>query len=222
MRREDHDKMTDVQEMTIPVSHGERRWELSISMIVVVFVALAIWNLSQGTAIVASCLWLAIVGVGVWTACADAKGIRNFTADRLATLSRRRFARVAGHEIEFTARLFGMHILQKRIDCERIRSVEWSPGQATSLAGRDMNDWSVCLWYDHQDKLATEKRRKWSKRPEQDVYTVGPSRRRDDTAAFGNQFVGFLRRAGVALSQIDRNSFEVNGNTKAHPTSAGR
>jgi len=83
-----------------------------------------------------------------------------------------------------------------------------------------MNDWHVCLWYDHQKPAEAKKRMKWSKKPEQDVYIVGPSRRRDDTAAFGHQFVTFLRNAGVTLTQIDRNTFEARKTEEEHPTSA--
>jgi hypothetical protein len=61
-----------------------------------------------------------------------------------------------------------------------------------------MNDWHVTLWFDHND-AAESLRRKALPKPDQEVYVVGPRRRKKITEAFGLSFVEFLRAAGVIL-----------------------
>jgi len=68
------------------------------------------------------------------------------------------------------------------------------------MAGHDMTDWGVYLWFDHNDPDKSEKKRKL-KKPDQDIYRVGPSTRKSRAEAFGLSFVAFLRDAGAKLDQ---------------------
>jgi hypothetical protein len=61
-----------------------------------------------------------------------------------------------------------------------------------------MNDWHVVLWFDHND-AAKSLRQNMLRKPDQEVYVVGPERRKKTTEAFGLSFVEFLRAAGVML-----------------------
>ncbi len=78
--------------------------------------------------------------------------------------------------------------------------MEWHTGQVTDMAGHDMNDWHVALWYDHDNPVKSLKERNL-KKPNQDVYIVGSSGKKGDTSKFGYSFIEFLRQAGIALAE---------------------
>ena len=109
---------------------------------------------------------------------------------------------------------------------DKVESVDWRAGQASGMTGCDMDDWHVALWFDHDDPIKSEKERQWHPKPEQDVYIVGPTRRKKDTASFGMEFVGFLRQAGAALEQGEDDctftrtteGTNRNGETPANPS----
>ena len=190
-------------EMTIPKSSGEILPTGFLSLIVVVSAFLAVLNLANHDAIILSVIWLLFVAWILWSGCRDAGGVRRYLIDWLAAFAGRRFALVPHEDthqarIRFGYELFGRRFYRKDIDFDRIESVEWSPGQATSMAGRDMKDWSVALWYAHGDSEKSKKHHMLRK-PDQDVYIVGPSRRKEDTATLGTEFVSFLSCVGVLL-----------------------
>jgi len=187
--------------MTIPKSRGEVIFHFVMSAIVVFFSLLAIANLCFRVALISSTIWLAIVVPSLGGACRRAGGLRRFLADHLAVYFGRYFVDCPPHGVQpvvvrFGYQLFGRRYLQREIALEKIESVQWSPGQGTSLAGRDMKDWSVVLWFDHDDP-AKRNPRAW--KPDQDIHIVGPERRKELTAAFGLSFVDFLRAAGASL-----------------------
>jgi hypothetical protein len=62
-------------------------------------------------------------------------------------------------------------------------------------------------------------------KPDQELHIVGPSRRKQDTAALGHEFVSFLRKAGADLVHKADNIYvrpEAQERTgdKEHPTTA--
>ena len=197
-------------EIAIPVARGDRAWDLLFSTIVIAFVIIAVWNLYNHTALITSGLWLVIVFVNVWTSCVYDVGMRHFIVNCLAVLSCDRYVKIAGNKICFSFRWFGLNFEQRHIALDKIVSVEWNAGQATCLARRDMADWSVCLWYDHDDPSKAVKRKDRSRKPNQDIYIIGPARRKDITEAFGRKIVQFLGNAGVLLIQIDEHSFHID------------
>ena len=66
------------------------------------------------------------------------------------------------------------------------------------MAGRDMNDWHVAVWYDHLDPVRSQKQAKWRK-PDQEVYILGPSSAKEITGEFAHAFLRFLAEGGVNL-----------------------
>jgi len=200
-------------EMTIPSSRGETLWTGFLSLIVVVFAILAVLNLANRVAIIPSVIWLLIVSWILWSGWRDAGGIRRCFCDWIAIFAGRRFAMSANDDagqpsVRFGYELFGRRFYERTIPLYRIESVEWSPGQATSMAGHDMKDWSVALWYDHGDPEKSKKHHMLRK-PDQDVYIVGPSRPKEDTAALGEDFLSFLRAIGSTLLRGDTDSVYI-------------
>lgn len=207
-------------DMTIPKSSGEILWTGFLSLIVVVFAFLAVLNLANHIAIIPSVIWLLIIAWGLWSGCRDAGGVRRYLIDWLAAFAGRRFVHFQHEDthqsrIRFGYELFGRHFYQKDIEFDRIESVEWSPGQATSMAGRDMKDWSVALWYDHGDSEMSRKHHRLRK-PDQAVYIVGPSSRKEDVASFGTEFVSFLSGVGVLLIRGEGNNVYVREGTRTN------
>ena len=128
-------------------------------------------------------------------------------------------------DIRFGFEFLGHRFTQRSVGIANIESVEWETGQGTAMAGRDKNDWHVCLWFDHNDPQMSEKQRKYRK-PDQDIYIVGPSTRRDRTEALGLAFVDFLRAAGAELAQgatttcFVRQVAEAGERKSVHPDAA--
>ena len=189
--------MASNAEMTIPRESG--LFHLVMYTIVAGFLLLAVYALVNRIALIAPCLWLAFVSMTVRSNCRAEGGIRPFLVNCLGNVTGRRFAAIgAPGEIQFGYRLLGRRFIQERIALGKIESVEWSPGQASSMAGRDMNDWHVVLWFHHDDPARSQRRQRLRK-PDQDPCIIGPSRRKEETAALGLGIVAFLQSAGVTL-----------------------
>lgn len=226
MQLDAHADMTPNQEITIPKSGTEVIFELVISLIVVVFTILAIVDLFIlptvdifiGVALIAPCIWLALVTMFVWSESRKAGGLCRFLANWLGDLFGRHFAEIPAldspsQEIQFGYELLGRRFVKQAIGIGTIETVEWRPGQATDMAGRDMNDWQVCLWYDHCDPVKSETRRRLYRKPDQDLYLVGPSSHKKKIEAFGMNLVAFLRAAGAPLVQSDKSNCFVRANS---------
>ena len=94
---------------------------------------------------------------------------------------------------------FGFTLLGRDFDRLQIRratltSVQWSSGQATSLAGHDMNDWSVAVCYDRKGAKGTI-----VSDYHEDVEVVGPDGPKHEAAALGASLADFFRSAGIEL-----------------------
>jgi hypothetical protein len=82
-------------------------------------------------------------------------------------------------------------------------------GQATALAGRDMNDWHIAFWY--RNLRRSPSRRHVEGVHDDEIYIVGLSGPKDVTGQFFAQFVAFLRAAGVELQPGPReNEFRTS------------
>ena len=189
--------------LVIPKPRGEIIGAYVVAGFVTVFVVVAISNLFQGIAWLPSTLWLGIVVLVIASNCRH-KGLKRYLVNFLGSLSERHFADTVILEDGQISVRFGFvslshHLFYQTIPIARIESVEWHTGQATSLAGRDMNDWHVAIWFDHGDAAKSERQRKWHRKPDQDVYIVGPSLKKERTAAFGQEVLRFLRDAGAVL-----------------------
>jgi hypothetical protein len=193
-------------EMAIPRWSLENLFYLVLFTILVLASIVAVLNLVfrwDEVGMIASCLWLAILGFGIWLRCKQQGGLREVLLDCLDLFARRQFVESVPRgdgsvEIRFGFQLFGFRTLRFNVPLDKIETVEWSPGQAPKY-------WCVFIWFDHDIPELSQKRRqqKWVHKPDQDVYSVGPSRRKKTTAAFGLAFVEFLCRAGATLVRRD-------------------
>ena len=129
----------------------------------------------------------------------DQGGLRRFVWNGLAMFSFHHFVEVRERDDGLTVR-FGFTLLMCRfnlfqIPSTAIVSVEWTPGQATSMTGRDMNDWSVYFWF------YPKRFRRWSMVEvlEKELHIVGSERAKPEIVAFGHSFIAFLRSAGIEL-----------------------
>lgn len=210
-------------QMAVPPERGGCCGAGCVLAFVGFFVWLAVDNLADYSrtpwiGIVASVLWLALVVfvivVGVWAA----GGIGPTVIACLGLWSRRQFADVsrAGERvvIGFGYELFGRRFYYLRLDREQIIKVVMNTGQASSLAGRDVGDWSVVLWY----RFGGLAPRTPGYRGDEEVYIVGPARAREQTAELFGAFVAFLRSAGVELHPTEReNEFHAGGAAEPPP-----
>ena len=203
--------MNTNDEIAIPKSGTEVVLQTVMTVIVIVFLCLAVLNIIDGVALIASCLWIAIVGWIVRDGMKndDIRSIRIYLINLLGDLVGNHFAAVSyldtdSREIIFGFRLFRHRFINKHILIDKIETVEWTAGQATGMAGRDMNDWRVCVWFDHGDPEKSEKQRKWHRKPDQDIYIVGPSTPRVKTEALGLALISLLRSTGAALVPTDK------------------
>jgi hypothetical protein len=201
--------MKTTEEMPIPKSGADVVFSTVITLIIIVFFALAVVNILNRAALIASCLWIAIVIMIVWSGRKEDGSLRTYLINRLGDVVGHHFAAVPQPECDSREVLFGFELLghrfvRKSILIDKIVTVEWNTGQATDMAGRDMNDWRVCVWFDHGDPEKSEKQRKWHRKPDQDIFIVGPSARGAKTEALGLALVSLLRGAGAALMETEK------------------
>lgn len=213
-------------EMAIPKPRGEVVLACVSVAFVVFWVLLAVLALILRVALIASLLWLALVALLLWEAVKE-RGLRGWLVDLGGAFSLRHFAESVpcdggAGDIRFGYRIFGRRILYFAVTVARIESVAWHSGQGSSLAGRDMNDWSVALWFDHSDaKKSRDRLKRGYPRPDQDVHVVGPSARKEATARFGLEFVALLRQAGAPLVKGKDDCTFIRCAGKAEPQTGG-
>lgn len=169
-------------------------------------VGLAIYNLCNWTAIIPSTIWLLLVGF-FFSGLIKTDGCKKITTDILGTFSKKEFIRTISLEKGQTAfqygfKIFGHWFSYFTVAVETIETVKWDTGQASDMAGRDMNDWHVAVWYDHDDPAKSQKQNTL-KKPDQDLYIVGMSGAKAETAALGFAVVDLLRKTGATFAQGD-------------------
>jgi hypothetical protein len=146
----------------------------------------------------ASALWLLLVSWVVVETIREERGIQQYLVNRLGTYAGRHSVRAAPDDIartiSFGYLMRGRFMSYLVVDVNAISSIDWSSGQATALAGRDMHDWQVALWYYHP---AGSSRKPFPGVREEEVYLIGPSGPRDVVEALGKQLVEFLIGVGV-------------------------
>jgi hypothetical protein len=193
--------MTSSLEMSIPRARSENITACVLTIVVVFFSILAVYNLLCEQALISSGLWLAFVAFQVWSSSKTKGSFQKFAIECLGDFGGKQFVEITPPNGVPVKIRFGFHLLGYRfvlwtVTLNKVDCVEWSPGQATGMAGRDMKDWSVCMWFRHDDPT---RRNEWSRKPDHDIYIIGPSVRKEETEAFGLSFVDFLRHAGVPL-----------------------
>lgn len=172
------------------------------------------------TAIIASLLWLLLITFLTVSSVLDEGGIRQFMISFLGIFSRYHFIRATpGTDQAITICvgyiMFGRPHCRLTIDSRAISSIDWSSGQATAIAGRDMDDWHLTLWYHHSQG---PRQKPTPGMRSEEIFFIGPSGPRETIDEFGQQLVAFLKNAGVELSQSkDEREF----NTPSRITDAG-
>lgn len=169
------------------------------------FAWLAIYDLLNSIAFIPSILWLALVGFIIFVLWKE-MGPKKVLIEIAGAFAPKQFVWVnprgdTRKEMHYGYQVFGHRISYWKIPADKITEVYWNTGQASHMAGRDMNDWHVVIWYEHGDPAKMLKREKYSKNPDQDLYLVGPSGKKENTAAFGRSLLDLLQKSGVLLSQ---------------------
>jgi hypothetical protein len=193
--------------MELPRPDGDISGVVS-SMIIVFFVVVAFFNLANYRIlpvypIVLSVIWLLIVALGLLMIFSEVyeHGIRQFVVVQLAPFSPHHFIEApqqVGDDqiVRFGFILFKRQFIQLQISRAEIASIEWSSGQSTSLAGRDMNDWHAVVWFHRQGSkraITTGSCR------EDTPHLVGSAGPRTEAAATSRALVAFLESAGIAF-----------------------
>ena len=98
--------------------------------------------------------------------------------------------------VRFRFTLLGCDFNHLQIRRAKLASLAWSSGQATSLAGHDMNDWQGNVWYNRKGS------KRWtsvSGYREEALHFVGPSGPKHEAVALGASLVDFFRSVGIEL-----------------------
>ncbi len=199
-------KHTTVARMDIPRS-SSAAFHLVSYTVLVFFVAVAISNLVDYEfvplyAIILSVFWLLIVATAITMGIGDSGGLRLFIMHRLGNFSADQFVEIIPQHgddlmVRFGFKLLGRDFNQLQIRRAELASVKWNSGQATSLAGHDMNDWHVAVWY--KCRGAKRWRASGLSYTEEAVCLVGPDGPKHEAAALGASLVDFFRSAGIEL-----------------------
>jgi hypothetical protein len=202
--------MTDRAEMHIPYPRGAAVAVSIVSIIFLAFLSLtlrvAIGHLLHpraSAAIVVACsiLWIVIVIATFAGFCYDAGGLRQQLIRMLGALSSRQFVRIepaaSGQPLLCLGYiLLGRNFYYRKIRLDGVTGVSWNAGQGTHRVGKDLDDWSVALWY--ESAAAQTKLSPWHRDPEE-LDIVGMDGPKESIERLGLSLVEFLRAAGVAL-----------------------
>lgn len=173
-----------ISQMDIPKSLKETIFNAALISIVVFFVLLAVANLLLFNylpliTLILSLIWLVFVFFQVRRSCREDGGVKQFMIKLAGVFAPSQFAEIVQNDrrrkaLYFGYRLFGNRFYYLKIQSDGIKTIDWEMGQASSLAGRDMNDWQVVIWFDAD--LATTLNWTPSDRPRFGLHIVGPSR----------------------------------------------
>jgi hypothetical protein len=192
----------------LPIPHPAGAvWVTVGYLLVLLFVVIATGNLFYArhiplSATIASLLWLSLVGFVTLLNLRD-EGVEQYVVNRLGTYSRRHYVRATpsigkAKSISIGYQLFGRDFSYLNVDADAISSVDWNSGQATSMAGRDMNDWHVALWHRHPQ--GPQRTPFFPGARDDEIFIFGRIGPRPMAEAFGKQLVEFLITAGVELT----------------------
>jgi len=195
-----------ILELQVPKFRRVVMGAVLLMVFILSFVLLAVYNLRSWTAIIPSTLWLLLVGfvVGGFI---KTDGWKKFATDILGAFAWREFIRTIRREdgsvdFQYGFWMFGQRFAHFTVVLGNLETVEWSSGQSSHRAGRDMNDWNVVVWYDHDDRAKSQKARSYtSRQPDQDLYIIGMSGPKAETAELGRAVLDLLRQSGATFVQ---------------------
>jgi hypothetical protein len=170
--------------------------------------------------VIASVIWPLIVAVALYAGISEIGGLRMFAIYFLGAFARWDFVEARRAEdnpdrtvIEFGYKLFGWRFYYLRLEREQLVALDMNAGQATSFAGKDMNDWSVVLRY----RTPTRPERFFEGRRIDEVYIIGPAQARALTEERFRAVAAFLRVAGVELHPTEK-EYELRTRGSGEPT----
>jgi hypothetical protein len=171
--------------------------------IVIIWLILAARNLIYREAVISSALWIILVTVTVVSR-VRVHGVRRYCRSVLSGFARNQLLRVErNHESRTLAvgfRLLGRDFIEYRIPAEDLASLSWSSGQASDMAGRDVDDWTVFLWYRHHDPQREERElQSHYKRPGFAILAIGPAGAKYVTESLGLHVATFLIVSGCPV-----------------------
>ncbi|QGJ72364.1 Hypothetical protein PBC10988_40850 [Planctomycetales bacterium 10988] len=167
--------------------------------IAIVFLLIGLFNLLNYKlvgfgAVLASLAWFLLIGWLCWGSIKE-RGIRRFFIDQLWCYADHDYIRA-----EPEAFHIGFRFFEKPVDCDLIRpkqiiSIHWSPGQATAMAMREMNDWNLFIRYlpdNHQRKVTRSD-------PPWELHVIELDVSQEEADAIGKAFIEFLQSHGLGL-----------------------
>ncbi|MBC8115844.1 MAG: hypothetical protein H7062_15775 [Candidatus Saccharimonas sp.] len=193
------------------------RWRLlSYAIFYPVFIGLiwvAAWNLwhfreRKFGELFASGCWLLLNGFACYGLWYHVPGsVRQCCINWLGQFGARQLAWIERSEGELPIVCFGYELWGRRfkygsVQADRIRSVEWSLGQLSSIIREDKDDWHVYVWFrvEQQSHRAGEIERNGERLSLRLVGTQGP---KQAIAEFGLRFVRFVERMGIVMVPSD-------------------
>ncbi|MBI1321811.1 hypothetical protein GC170_01290 [bacterium] len=208
------------RDFPLPLPGGEGFGVIGISFLLATFL-LAVSNLTIFEPAgrlpkISSALWISMLMFMLVMDIHIAGGIAFWAKCQVARFAKVHWVRIVRNDpwpstISIGFELFGRDFDRFRIALPDITKIDWTSGQATELAGRDMNDWHVALWYRKKRRSGNAIR---SADEPCDLVLIGPQGTKEETAELGERLVRFLVESGVDLIQVSeaeyrRNSSEV-------------
>jgi hypothetical protein len=176
---------------------------LVVGAIVLVVSFLAVENLLrepfslQGTA---SALWLGLVGLSLASCAQEEKGARGALKRLLSCFSQVHFVELdESGALRRGFRLWAAEVTLDSLPLEALASIRWSQGQASAMTGRDMDDWSVLLWFEFGG-LARDQ-----------LWILGPQQALPGAEEIGERAVAFLRGCGLGLRRESQRGYVIPG-----------
>jgi len=184
--------------LRIPKPVGEVVFAVCLDLFTLVFILLAAYCLIVPVALlstIASAIWLLVIAWYTWANYATV-GVKAYLTELGRAMAAYHFVEWLPREnlpaeLRIGYRLFGRHFYLLCLPIDAIQRVYWSPGQASSLAGKDMHDWSIILRY-ASDAAITQS-------IVHGIHVIGPGRRKEDAEAWCLGFIAFLNNAGAML-----------------------
>lgn len=151
----------------------------------------------------ASILWLGLVALSLWSLTQD-QGVTAALRSLLSCFGSVHFVEVAEGRLRHGFGLLGREFTLQALPGSALASLSWSTGQASSMVGEDMDDWSVVLWFRFDERSGPPA--SWGR---EELWLLGPQQAKSKADELGLRLVAFLRRQGVGLRREAERSFAV-------------
>lgn len=194
----------DTKELPAPAV-GERVFVTVLTTIFVVFSLIAVANLIffnhvSIVGVIASILWLLFACIQTYAWISDADGRDSSFFSFLEVYSSNHFVQVIHDRSDVLVcigfRLLGKTVYYCKVPENSIVSLYWRFGQATSMSGRDMKDWSLWLRYEVPEGTSPSPYPDFN---DKQIQSIGPPRAKEQTEALGTELAAFLMNNGVRL-----------------------